>query len=189
MDTLRLFLAIDIPSFAKEKIIEVQNRFKKLGLDAAWVKPSNIHLTLKFLGNTGKLLHIIESMAPQLRPLPSFRVSLAETGAFPNPRNPRILWVGLRDPENKLDPLRKIIEDGMEQIGFPPESKKFTPHLTLARIKSRKGNSRLEQEIRAIGKIDSDSFEVTGVRLYQSQLTPQGALYTMLKEFSFKQNR
>lgn len=191
MDALRLFLAIDIPSFAKEKIVEVQNRFKSLNLDAAWVKPSNIHLTLRFLGNTdpGKLPEIKQRLDERLSSLTPFPVSLGETGVFPNTRNPRILWIGLRDPENKLDPLHKIIEDTVERIGFPPEPKKFAPHLTLARIKSRKGSRLIEQEISKIGRVNSDSLEVTGVRLYQSRLTPQGAVYSILEEFSFGQNR
>ena len=141
MDALRLFLAIDIPPFAREKISEVQDRFKHLDLNAAWVKPANIHLTLKFLGDTNprQVPEIKERLAEKVSSISRFPVSLGEIGVFPNFKNPRVLWVGLEDPQNRLTAIQKIVEDEMTRLSFPPEHKNFSPHLTLGRIKSLKG--------------------------------------------------
>lgn len=185
METIRLFLAIDIPSHIRETLTEVQNRFKSLELNIAWGKPANIHLTLKFLGNTDpKQLPEIRNRMKILTPAkPSFAVSLKGMGVFPKTDKPRILWVGIQEFENNLGPLYTIISEEMAKIGFPAEDRKFNPHLTIGRIKSSKGKSRLTYAIRENEDLRSEPFEVSSVNLYKSQLTPKGAVYTVLEEF------
>ncbi|MFQ5449780.1 MAG: RNA 2',3'-cyclic phosphodiesterase [Nitrospinaceae bacterium] len=185
MDALRLFLAIDIPDFAREKIAEVQNDFKMLNLDAAWVNPAKIHLTMKFLGNTLPRLipEIKERMVKITLPVRRFHVCLDQVGVFPNLNRPRVLWVGLQDPQGQLIELRKKIEDEMAGLDFHRETKAGIPHLTLARIKSGRNRSRLKQEVESGRKISAEPIEVRSVHLIQSRLTREGPVYTVLDQF------
>ncbi|KMP11257.1 hypothetical protein UZ36_05065 [Candidatus Nitromaritima sp. SCGC AAA799-C22] len=193
MDALRLFLAIDIPSSAREAITTLQNRFKTLGFKASWVRPENIHLTLKFLSNTpsAQVPDIKQAVARAANLSTGFTATLSGIGVFPNFKKPRVLWVGMNDPQNHLQALRELIERQMELIGFPREKRNFNPHLTLARIKqSRSGNresfNRLKREIEAHPKFETEPFRADSVRLIQSQLTPEGSIYTVLEEFPLR---
>jgi RNA 2',3'-cyclic 3'-phosphodiesterase len=184
---LRTFIAIDVPPAVLDTIIRIQSRFRPLGLRASWVKPGNIHLTLKFLGETdpdripgiqNKLTEILASFTP-------FRLSLDSVGVFPNTKNPRILWIGLKDDEGTLQTLQSSIEKALEGMGFPMDPRPFAPHLTLARIKSPKGNRELQDELDAVNQkgIDPHPFDVGEIHLYESQLTPKGSIYTVLANF------
>jgi 2'-5' RNA ligase len=184
---LRTFIAIDVPPAVLDTIIRIQSRFKSLGLHASWVKPGNIHLTLKFLGETdpdripgiqNKLTEILASFTP-------LRLSLDSIGVFPNTKNPRVLWIGLKDNEGALKTLQAAIENTLESVGFPVEQRSFSPHLTLARIKSPKGIKKLKDELDAVNQegIGSHPFDVGAIHLYESQLTPKGSIYTVLANF------
>ena len=201
MAALRTFIAINVPPAVLDTIIRIQNRFKSLGLHASWVKPGNIHLTLKFLGDTDpdRISGIQNKLAETLVPFERFQLSLDSTGVFPNTENPRILWVGLKDNDGTLTTLQIAIEKALESVGFSTDLRPFSPHLTLARIqsswgikspkgkgiKSRKGKKELKNELDTINQegIDPHPFEVGEIYLYESQLTPKGSIYTLLANF------
>lgn len=193
MAALRTFIAIDVPPAVLDTIIRIQNRFKSLGLHASWVKPGNIHLTLKFLGDTDpeRIPGIQDELTQILKPFTPFRLSLDSTGVFPDTRRPRVLWVGLKDEEGTLETLQASIEKNLGSLGFPIEDRPFSPHLTLARIKSPKGikspkeKKELINELDALNQegIDPHPFDVGVVNLYESQLTPKGSIYTVLANF------
>jgi len=190
---LRAFIAIDVPPAVLDTIIRIQTRFKSLGLHASWVKPGNIHLTLKFLGETDpdRIPGIQNKLAETLSPFAPFQLSLGSVGVFPDTKNPRVLWVGLKDEEDALKTLQTGIEKALESIGFPREQRPFSPHLTLARIqssreiKSPKGKKELKNELDAINQegIDPHPFDAGVIHLYESQLTPKGSIYTVLANF------
>jgi 2'-5' RNA ligase len=196
---LRTFIAIDVPPAVLDTITRIQNRFNSLGLHASWVKPGNIHLTLKFLGDTDpdRIPGIQDKLTETLASFPPFRLSLNSAGVFPNTKSPRVLWVGLKDEEGTLENLRAGIEKALEVIGFPTEQRPFSPHLTLARmkspkgiksskgIKSPKGKKELKDELDAVNQegIDPHPFDVGELHLYESQLTPKGSIYTVLANF------
>ena len=130
MDAVRLFLAIDIPPRARKIITALQNRFKPLGFNASWVAPENVHLTLQFLGDTPpeQIPDIHQGVSAAVTPVPQFMVALKEVGVFPKLKKPpRILWVGMEDPKNRLAVLQENIAKQMEKIGFPNEKKKLYP--------------------------------------------------------------
>ncbi len=185
MDALRLFLAIDIPNGTRETIAEVQNSFKTLNLDARWVEPVNFHLTLKFLGNTRpQTIPEIESEMQEITPLfaPPL-LSLGPPGVFPNPNRPRVLWLGVEDTQGILVSLMKAIDARLRSLGFAGEKKQAIPHLTLARFKSSRDNRKLKQKLKTGPAVDTAPFRADRIKLYQSELTPKGAVYTPLKEF------
>ena len=187
MAALRTFIAIDVPPAVLDTITRIQNRFKSLGLHASWVKPGNIHLTLKFLGDTDpdRIPGIQNKLTETLAPFAPFRLSLDLAGVFPNTKSPRVLWVGLKDDEETLETLQSDIEKTLESMGFPMEQRPFSPHLTLARIKSPKGKKELKDELDAVNQegIDSHPFDAGAIHLYESQLTPKGSIYTVLANF------
>lgn len=193
MAALRTFIAIDVPPAVLDTIIRIQNRFKSLGLHASWVNPGNIHLTLKFLGETDpdRIPGIQNKLTETLAPIAPFRLSLDSAGVFPDTKHPRVLWVGLKDEEGTLEILQTAIEKTLGNAGFPIEQRPFSPHLTLARIKSPKGiksprgKKGLKDELDAVNQegIGPLPFDVAGVHLYESQLTPKGSIYTVLANF------
>ena len=190
---MRTFIAIDVPPLVLDTITRIQSRFKSLGLHASWVKPGNIHLTLKFLGDTdpdrvpGIQIKITEALAS----FSPFRLSLEQAGVFPDARRPRVLWLGLKDEEGTLQTLQSGIEKALESAGFPADPRPFSAHLTLARIKSPmgikspRGKKKLQDELEALNQegIDPHPFDAGEVKLYESQLTPKGSIYTVLANF------
>ncbi|GJL77660.1 MAG: 2'-5' RNA ligase [Nitrospinaceae bacterium] len=190
MCDLRLFLAIDIPNSARGKITAVQSFYKTLNLDASWVKPSNMHLTVKFLGNTqpGLIPKIKERIARITKTTPVFSIKLRNVGAFPNLSRPRVLWVGVEETEGRLDSLKEKIELEMMHLGFPADHKKTVHHLTLGRIKSRKGVEGLKKAVESSQRIDIEPFDVSSVQLIKSALTPKGSIYTVQEEFVFNES-
>ena len=188
VDALRTFIAFDVPPFVLKTVAEIQNRFKSLGLRASWVVPANMHLTLKFLGeiDPGRVAEIREALPRKLSRLSGFQVCLSGVGVFPNLSRPRVLWIGLKDQTGALESLQSKIEEALSGLGFPRETRPFAPHLTLGRIKSVRDKNRLRNELQSIRKIEPRTFEVRSIKLYKSQLTPEGSLYTVLEEFNLK---
>jgi 2'-5' RNA ligase len=184
---LRTFIALDVPSAVLDTITRIQNRFKSLGLHASWVKPGNIHLTLKFLGDTDpdRIPGIQNKLSEALAPFAPFQLVLNSVGVFPDTHRPRVLWVGLKDDSGRLKTLQTATEKALESAGFPIEQRPFSPHLTLARIKSPKGKKALQEELDAVNQegIEPHPFEVDEIKLYKSQLTPKGSIYTVLANF------
>jgi len=187
VSALRTFIAIDVPPAVLDTIIRIQSRFRSLGLHASWVKPGNIHLTLKFLGETDpdRIPGIQNKLTETLSPFAPFQLSLGSAGVFPDTKNPRVLWVGLNDDKGALKTLQTAIEKALEDVGFPSEQRPFSPHLTLARIKSPKGKRELKNELNAMNQegIDPHPFDAGAIHLYESQLTPKGSIYTVLANF------
>ena len=185
---LRTFIAINVPSNVIDTLESIQRRFKILGLDATWVKPGNQHLTLKFLGEirTDQLQEIRNKITEALTPYAPFRLSLDSVGVFPHTRNPRVLWLGLKDEEGTLARLQSALEQALADEGFPADPRPFSPHLTLARIKSPKGKKKLQDELEALNQqgIDPHPFNVGAVQIYESQLTPKGSIYIELANFT-----
>lgn len=184
MDEIRAFIAIDIPHSLKEKISVIQDRFRSLKGYIGLVRPSNIHLTLKFLGNISEkqISDIKGSLSESAKGILSFTLNVTEVGVFPNIRYPRVLWLGLEDVSGRLTLLHKNIEDNMFKLGFQPEGRRFTSHLTLGRIKSLKGKNQLIKLIQSERNIRIDEvITVEKVNLMKSQLKPTGAVYSVIE--------
>lgn len=179
---------MDVPSLALETISQIQGRFKKLGLHASWTRPGNIHLTLKFLGDIDpqRIPGIKQVMVRVFQPCDAFQVSLKGVGVFPNWNKPRVVWIGLDDPGGRLATLQAQLEVNLEPLGWPRESRPFSPHLTLGRLKSPKGIERLRDEAAALPAPAPAPFQIDSVKLYRSELTPQGSIYTVLEDVAFQ---
>jgi 2'-5' RNA ligase len=188
----RLFLAIFPPAPILEKIEkcqrELRSRFSTP--EIRWTNPAQIHLTLHFFGSVPRaqselFSEIIESV---LKNENSFPLRAESAGCFPTSKQPRILWAGLTDETGALLNLKTKLDKGLASIGCEIETRKFHPHLTLARVNQlRVADARLVSD--RIAALDSTCFgdwNVQKIQLTQSQLSPKGALYSPLKEFSLR---
>jgi RNA 2',3'-cyclic 3'-phosphodiesterase len=186
MEQIRSFIAIELPQEVKAGLRQIQAGFKSgHPASARWVDPEGIHLTLQFLGNVDadKIEAIQQALKQAAIAVPPFHLELKGLGAFPSLRRAQVVWVGLRGDLDKLQVLQKRIETSLLPLGFEPEKRAFTPHLTLARMRDMA--SPLERqtlgETISRTKIETNlMIEVNSVSLMRSQLTRAGAIYTRL---------
>jgi 2'-5' RNA ligase len=157
-----------------------------------WADPSKTHLTLKFLGEieVNQVVEINKVLAVVGRDTPSFEISCNGIGCFPDFRQPRVIWVGIQH-EPKLFALRSLIENTCFSAGLPKEEKKFSPHLTLGRIRENLPTSELEflQE-KAKTELERTpvSLTVNEIVLFRSQLYQTGPVYTQISAFKLLNN-
>jgi 2'-5' RNA ligase len=181
---IRSFLAIELPATVQAKIGKIEEAAKATSADVRWVSPGKIHLTLKFFGNIeeSKIDSIAAAIQGPIGAAKPFHLSVRGTGAFPNLRNPRVIWIGLVDGEGGLAALQKEVESSLEKIGFEPEDRPFRPHLTLGRVKSNRGKEDLIRSVEKYREEEIGTFQVERVVLFKSDLTPTGPIYTSLRE-------
>lgn len=194
-EKIRSFIAIPLPESVKSHIRTIQDNIRSTGLKMRWVKPENIHLTLKFLGDIPRtdvdaVAGAMDRAAGTISPL---SLGAKGIGVFPNIKRPRVLWAGLNGETHELIRLQQNLEQKLEQslvpLGFKKENRSFKAHLTIARIKQAKHRiypKDLVQVIEKNGNFESESFTVNEIILYQSVLKPTGAVYTKLKTVSLK---
>jgi len=178
---LRCFIAIDIPDQIKRDIGELIEIFKKYDTDVKWIAHENIHITLKFLGNTHvDLIHeICKSLGNILLPFEPFYIKIYSVGVFPNRKYPRIIWIGIEDSEILIR-LQRDVEESMALLGYQKEDRKFHPHLTVGRVRSPKGISNLINELDIFKEKHFGNVKVEDVKLMESRLKPSGAQYFCL---------
>lgn len=184
---MRCFIAIEVAEKVKTALAELQKELKGCNADIRWIKPENIHLTLKFLGNVDeKLLDKIKSkLKDTCNRYNGFSLEIKGMGISPDKRRPRVLWVDIRD-NNSLTGLQRDIEEGMASIGFKKEDRRFSPHLTIGRFRSSAGIEALYDKIQ-LHKDDSFGLiDVKSVSLMESRLKPSGAEYTRIEEVFLK---
>jgi RNA 2',3'-cyclic 3'-phosphodiesterase len=181
---IRSFLAIELPKPILKKIEEVQGDLKSTHTDVRWVSPEKIHLTLKFLGNIeeSRIDSIFKSIEELIRNTLLFSLKVRGIGAFPNLKNPRVIWMGLVDARETLTSLQKRIDNQLEKIGFQPEDRPFHPHLTLGRMKSSRGKEELVGRMEKHKEEEFGDLQVERVILFESDLRPSGPIYTALRE-------
>jgi 2'-5' RNA ligase len=185
MEGIRSFIAVEVPQPLRAKLDEVQRELKRADADVRWVRPENIHLTLKFLGSvTGEELEKLAGViAPIISSWTPFEVRLHGLGCFPSSRNPRIVWVGIERGSVEASSLQKAVENQAADVGFPSETRPFKPHLTLGRVRSPQGKDSLAQAVENHQDVEIGSFRVNEVYLFKSELKPSGAVYTKLQTF------
>ena len=188
MDEIRSFIAIEIPQPLKSRMEEIQRELRRTDADVKWVRPEAIHLTLKFLGSIRQedVERISQALTPIVADGESFEVRVQGMGCFPNPRNPRVVWLGVDRGREALAFLQRAIEKRMAELSFPPEDRPFSPHLTMGRVRSPRGKAGLSQAIEKHKGVEIGIFQAREVILFRSELRPSGAVYTKLREFPFQ---
>jgi len=180
---MRTFIAVELPEQIKKKIEVLQAPLKKTSAFVSWVKPGNIHITLKFLGEVPeeKIDEVFSATELALKEGKRFKMNLKGMGAFPDFRRPRVIWIGTGKGGEELSDLAARIEPEIEKIGYPKEKRKFSPHFTIGRVKSPKNIEKLMELVRSTD-FETEDIEVNEVTVMKSQLHPAGAIYTPLKK-------
>lgn len=199
---IRAFIAVELDATLRSSIARTQDHLKQSLAKAfpavrlQWVRPESIHLTLKFLGSIEEqqVSEIQQALRSALHGRPPFAVEVGGVGVFPDLRAPRVLWLGLSGPENAsadqqdIGQLAAEVDHALGTIGFPPEDRPFSPHLTLARIKDR--SREVGKALQDLGllkpALQVGRLEVEAVSLMKSDLKPSGVVYTKLWELLLK---
>jgi len=192
MEQVRSFIAVELPDELKTELVQLQAGLKSgKPTGVKWVDPYGIHLTLKFLGNVAvdKISEITTAIEKAAQGVSPFRLEVEELGVFPNLRRVQVAWVGLGGEVDKLAQLQQRIESNLAHLGFAPESRAFTPHLTLARLR----NQASLDERQRFGQLIADTrfeascaIEVDAISLMRSQLTREGAIYSRISLVGLK---
>jgi len=178
---MRAFIAFELPDGVRGELAAVSSRLQRqlAGTPWRWVPPENMHLTLQFLGEVEEaqmngIVAAMQAAAADHAPMP---VHLDGLGAFPNPRRPRVLWAGLAAPPG-LAELQAKLSAVLDELGFPPERSRFTPHLTLARARGQAAPGVAEAlTAEAPQRVSAALSEIV---LFESQLKRGGAVYNPL---------
>jgi 2'-5' RNA ligase len=188
---MRVFIAIDIGEQIRKALADLQDKLQgkadiKKG-DAKWVNPENIHLTLKFLGEIKDeqavdVCNITRDVAGRHE---SFELDVESVGHFGD-KSARVLWVGTGQNCDKLLQLQQDLEQQLDLAGWPSEARKFSGHLTLCRIRNARAGVKLAQLAQQYKDYKLGTAPADSVSVYQSQLTPQGPVYTVLGRYELK---
>ncbi|MDD2890781.1 MAG: RNA 2',3'-cyclic phosphodiesterase [bacterium] len=177
---MRTFIAVKIPEPVKKDVFSFQNKLKsQFTREIKWVEPENIHLTMKFIGETKQeqiesINTVIQSCITNTKP---FQISFDGAGAFPNLQFPKILWVDLKEGREKIMKLMISLNEKLADIGFEFETRELSPHLTIGRVKSPISNLHFPV-------FTSNPFEINNIYLIKSELTRDKPIYTDIKEFA-----
>lgn len=178
----RTFVALLIPPAWTEYLGAVSDRLREGTSGLSWVKPGNIHVTIRFLGDLGDsgVKRVCDAVARETAALQAPLARLGELGGFPSLGRPRVLWVGFSEGEEEVRALGEAVSDGIRRAGFGPPDKPFRPHLTLARV--REGAKGVER-IRAADLPPPPPAEpLAQICVMKSELHPSGSRYTALTE-------
>ena len=183
---MRTFIAVELPDDIRHTIAEYSESLSGVIPQVKWVAPENLHLTMKFLDEVpeGRLDPVKECVARAVEGFGPFTVELEHLGFFPNSHQPRVIWIGASGGADHLLEIFQKLEDCLESMGFDRDAKTFSPHLTIGRVKR---HARITTPP-GIPEFDGETFEVNGLSVITSTLTPQGPVYKTLLEAPFAQH-
>ena len=187
-ETIRSFIAVALPDDVLSALSRVQEQLKSYGFRAKWVRPANIHITLKFLGDidAGAIDAITSAMVSAAGGCAPISLAAKGIGVFPNIKRPRVLWAGLSGEVNLLVDLQRKLDDWLSDIGFAKERRSFKGHLTLGRFKARVNAKEIMRALTEFEDFGTQSFMVRELILFKSDLKPSGAVYSELEQISFE---
>jgi 2'-5' RNA ligase len=183
-EKVRAFIAISLPESVLQAMVNAQEDLKRSGLKIRWVRKEGIHLTVKFLGDIDRrdVDRIHGAMQQATQAFSPLVLRGEGVGVFPDLKRARVVWVGVSGDIKDLRDLQGELEDKLNGLGFPREKRSFKGHLTLGRIKGRLDGAKLGEALRALGDFQTEPFAVQSLVLFQSDLRPDGAVYTRLAE-------
>jgi 2'-5' RNA ligase len=182
---VRLFVALQIPSTVRENLIEFVKPLRALGPQPRWVRPENLHVTLKFIGEVvPEKVAAIRTGLAAVRSGREVTIEFRGVGFFPNEKSPRVFWAGMNASPN-LKTIAFDIDNATQKLGISPEQRPFLPHLTLARFQPPPLPEKLCAAMQANAARDFGSLRTNQFHLIESKLKPSGAEYTTLESFSF----
>jgi 2'-5' RNA ligase len=179
----RLFIAVDISDEARKRVREYIEVLKANARETrvSWTKPENLHLTLKFLGDVdqSRIVLLTTALEQIVKALSPIDLEISGTGVFPSTGKPKVLWIGVDDVSGDLAKAAQSIEEACDKLGFAREDRKFSPHLTIGRVREPSHARELAEQHLENG-FASIQFPVSEIVLYESKLSPAGSIYTPL---------
>ncbi len=189
-ESIRSFLAFDMENeTVKKRLASVQKLLAQTGADLKLVEPQNIHITIRFLGDVTP--NTVEKIFEEMKKIQftPFNVQINSLGAFPDLRYPRVVWAGITEGADQLKNVFNQLEPRLRSLGFAPDSKGFSPHLTIARVRTGINKAQLAEFVAKNVNYDFGSIKAECLRLKRSDLTPRGPIYSTLKEFCPRQEQ
>ncbi len=184
MARVRTFLAIDVGEDIRDQLVFLQEQFAKVAPDVKWVEPENLHITLLFLGEVQQreTLDICRAAQKAVADMPEFTMSIEGAGAFPNPRRPRTLWVGVGEGAEVVGALHDAIEAPLLDMGsYRRETRAYVPHVTLGRVTGeRVDDDELAKLLASHKTWSAGEVTVREVQVMRSELASEGPTYTVL---------
>jgi RNA 2',3'-cyclic 3'-phosphodiesterase len=179
----RMFCAFELPESLRSQIQKHIQRVRDAVPDASasWSRPENIHLTVKFFGNVDPAKAPVISAAAErvVQEFTPIQIAVGNTGVFPRPSRPQVLWIGVEDSSGKLLELQQQLENEFLREGFPKEDRAFHPHLTIARVRKPEGANRLGKAHLGM-TFTNIPITFTELILFRSELSSKGSKYTAL---------
>jgi 2'-5' RNA ligase len=187
-ESWRLFIAIELPLRVRRTLSDhiLHLREAVPEVSASWAHEENLHLTVKFLGDTELTRVEALSQAIQLaaNTVDPFEINIESRGAFPPKGQPRVLWIGVEDPSGQLASLHRKLEDECARAGFARARRPFRPHLTIARIRNPRGTRGLLQVHKEMS-LDGQTFRASQLLLIRSELRSEGSRHTAIERYPF----
>ena len=182
---MRAFLALTLPLEVRRALTDAQEALRAADADVAWVRPEQLHLTLKFLGEVTDAQReaIDEGMRRVAAAHRGFTTQARALGTFPPGRAPRIVWAGVDDSGGAVSRLAETSETRAEAAGVPREARGFLPHVTVGRVRSARGTQELVRRLTDLAWPGTPSWDVRQVTLFQSLLDARGAQYRVVAEY------
>ncbi len=176
---MRLFIAFDPGDAIKKRIAEEIKKLSAIDSGIKWVEGNNLHLTLKFLGWVeDKNLEKIRSLTEEsIKGRGSFKVKFAGMGSFPQEKSPRVFWIGISEGGEKLKQIADKLEDDLSRAGFRSEDREFSAHLTIGRVKEKKGVDKVKEKMCELEKQTFGEILVANINIMKSTLTQKGPTY------------
>jgi 2'-5' RNA ligase len=189
-ETFRAFIAVDLPETVRVFLAELQETIKSYEVPVKWVRPQNIHLTLKFLGDTdtAQTARIVAAMTLAAKDCPGVSLTAKDIGVFPDLKRPRVVWAGVNGQLEILKNLQRTLDDHLAGLGFPKDRRTFSAHLTMGRVKGKIVSARMKAAIDGLKGSESEPFEVDRIVLFKSELRPTGAVYTQVHQVLFSRH-
>ncbi|MDD5006155.1 MAG: RNA 2',3'-cyclic phosphodiesterase [Candidatus Omnitrophica bacterium] len=186
-ESIRTFIALEIEDKIKDKISEIQETIKRANLiKASWVAKNNLHLTLKFLGDTKlkDVEKIKEKIKNSSQGEQSIKCNLNKIGVFPNERSPRVIWAGIEGGYEQIAGLVNKLETNISELGFKKEKRDFKTHITICRPRQILNPQQFGLLLEEINKnFEPQEFVINELVFFESKLTPQGSIYTPLASY------
>ena len=182
-DQLRTFVACELPREIRSEIGRIQESLKHRRLRLKWVRPENLHITLKFLGDVPveSIESIADAIGKAVHNFSPMSLSARGIGVFPGIRRPRVLWIGIGGEFPQLARLQGAVATGLAAVGYPVDKRPYKGHLTIGRIKTAIDSRRLTQSLAEFADFETAPFRVGEVVVFRSQLKPDGPIYTRLR--------
>ncbi|HEY4308336.1 MAG TPA: RNA 2',3'-cyclic phosphodiesterase [Pirellulales bacterium] len=176
-NSVRTFIAVEISSEVRSRAARLISQLEATGANVRWVKPEQMHLTLKFLGDVDmrEIPEICAAVSQATADVPPFSLRMAGAGAFPNLSQPRTIWLGADDGVDEIQDLHQRLDQSLAKLGFRPEPRRFRPHLTIGRVRNAdRGMAEMARLLEEHANFVAGVIDVDEVVTFSSELERAG---------------